>query len=313
MCPQTITFYSNKCSKSSSCLDLHIGNYRIYTSELIRQKVCCTFCVGMTLLQDAVLGQMAASETWPDDAALFKPDQENQILINENAASLAVQAFLRMCDLNIKVEGRSNAEFMSPSGKLPVLLCGKFVISEPIPIFQFVQQKGITLSEDLSENDQQDMKAYIQLINNTLIPAELFIMWLHRDTLKQVTWKRYGHPYPWPLNHILCFRKRHSTISYLNAIGWGTNNQSLTTIDEEVRNCCAALSQKLADKKYFFGSKPTELDAMVYGHLYTIITTSLPDNRLAKTIQQFGNLVAFCQNIDRDFFANCNENSEVDS
>jgi len=51
-----------------------------------------------------------------------------------------------------------------------------------------------------------------------------------------------------------------------------------------------------------FTCRPTELDALVFGHLFTVITTTLPDNRLAKTVQQFNNLVAFCQNIERRFF-----------
>ena len=48
--------------------------------------------------------------------------------------------------------------------------------------------------------------------------------------------------------------------------------------------------------------RPTELDALVFGHLFTIITTKLPDNRLAESVKSFDNLVQFCKQIDRQFF-----------
>ena len=48
--------------------------------------------------------------------------------------------------------------------------------------------------------------------------------------------------------------------------------------------------------------RPTELDALVFGHLYTLLTTKLPDNRLAETVKRFDNLVRFCDTIDKTFF-----------
>ena len=49
--------------------------------------------------------------------------------------------------------------------------------------------------------------------------------------------------------------------------------------------------------------RPTELDALVFGHLYTLLTTKLPDNRLAETVKSFDNLVQFCETIDMTYFA----------
>ena len=43
-----------------------------------------------------------AANPWAEDAALYKPLEE-QILINENAAALTVQAYLRMCGLEARV------------------------------------------------------------------------------------------------------------------------------------------------------------------------------------------------------------------
>lgn len=40
-----------------------------------------------------------------------------------------------------KVEMRSNAEHMSPSGKLPFIKCGAFVVADLDPVVSFVSNK----------------------------------------------------------------------------------------------------------------------------------------------------------------------------
>ena len=57
------------------------------------------------------------NDTWPSDAQLYQPYEVEQILINDNASCLAVQAFLRMTRLEFAVEMRANAEHMSPTGE----------------------------------------------------------------------------------------------------------------------------------------------------------------------------------------------------
>uniref|UniRef100_A0A914VPC1 Metaxin glutathione S-transferase domain-containing protein n=1 Tax=Plectus sambesii TaxID=2011161 RepID=A0A914VPC1_9BILA len=71
---------------------------------------------------------------------------------------------------------------------------------------------------------------------------------------------------------------------------------------EEVERCCRSLSSKLGTNLYFFGESPTELDALVFGHLYTILTTELPDGELANIVKRHQNLVDFCKRIDLEYF-----------
>jgi len=41
----------------------------------------------------------------------------------------------------------------------------------------------------------------------------------------------------------------------------------------------------------------------VFGHLFTLLTTPLPDDKASLIIKQYSNLVDLCQCIDREFFA----------
>jgi metaxin len=44
------------------------------------------------------------------------------------------------------------------------------------------------------------------------------------------------------------------------------------------------------------------LDAVVFGHVFTLLTTPLPDNRLATIVRNYPNLVEACQFLEAKFF-----------
>ncbi|ELU13169.1 hypothetical protein CAPTEDRAFT_97135, partial [Capitella teleta] len=116
----------------------------------------------------------------------------------------------------------------------------------------------------------------------------------------QVTKERYGSPFPWPLNRVLPWMKQRAVRKSLSSIGWA--DKTTDQVCEEIRTCCQALSEKLGDQAYFMGDLPTELDALVYGHLFTLITTHLPSLPLSQIVQSFPNLNEYCRRIDEDYF-----------
>lgn len=124
----------------------------------------CNLCLNLTFL---------AQEPWPKDVKLYQPYEVEQILLPDNANCLAVQAFLKMCNLEFQVEPRANAEAMSPSGKVPFIKAGAFIVSELEPIVQFVNNKGITLTETLDPEMKSDLRAYTSLVHNVMEVAEV--------------------------------------------------------------------------------------------------------------------------------------------
>ncbi|XP_067155114.1 metaxin-2 isoform X4 [Apteryx mantelli] len=228
----------------------------------------------MALAAEAFMTQLAAAEPWPENAALYQQLKDEQILLSDNASSLAVQAFLQMCNLPVRVVCRANAEYMSPSGKVPFIHVGNQVVSELGPIVQFVKAKGHSLSDGLDEVQKAEMKAYMELVNNMLLTAELYLQWCDDVTVEEVL--------------------------------------------EDVDQCCQALSQRLGTQPYFFNKqckgltfqyrrlvpkiRPTELDALVFGHLFTILTTQLTSDELSEKVKNYSNLIAFCRRIEQQYF-----------
>lgn len=252
------------------------------------------------LLTESIAVEMGATEPWPDNAELYQPNEYMQILLPDYTNCLSVEAFLRMCYLKYQVVMRKNAEHMSPSGHVPFLKCGAFVVAEIDPIIAFVNTKGIHLSQHLDSSQKADMRAYMALINAVLGNAELYVTWCHNTTLIEKTKPRCLSVYPWPLNYFLYWQKKSIMKAKLAPYHWLEKN--LEEVYEEVTSCCHALSERLGKQTYFFGSKPTELDALVYGHLYGILTTALPDNGLASIVKRFDNLVQLVGRVSASYF-----------
>lgn len=78
-----------------------------------------------------------------------------------------------MCGLEYQVAQFPNAEAMSPTGKVPFIKAGRFLTAELEGIVQFVNGKGITLTEKLDNDQKAEMRAFMSLIHNVLEIAEV--------------------------------------------------------------------------------------------------------------------------------------------
>lgn len=63
-----------------------------------------------------------------------------------------------------------------------------------------------------------------------------------------------------------------------------------------------ALSTRLGEKPYFYGSKPAVLDAVVFGHLAPVLFAPLPETRLRDIVALQPNLVQFVARIKKEYF-----------
>lgn len=245
------------------------------------------------------------SEGWPNDAVLYQPYEVEQILLHEAASCLAVKAYLKMCKLPVEVRACANAEYMSPGGrmsKLPYLRAGAFNVAEFEPIVKFVEQKGSGIGQGLDEDEKADMRAYVSLVENIFSLAELYIYFLDLCVYNEVTVHRIGFVYPWPLKKLQNYRKRHNALRLLKVYQW--NDMTMDDVIGKVEKCCDTLEIKLktSGHSYFYGAEPCELDAIVFGHMFAILTTTLSNTTLAATVRKYNNLVAFCKYIERTYY-----------
>lgn len=73
---------------------------------------------------------------------------------------------------------------------------------------------------------------------------------------------------------------------------------------EQAEKAFRALSTQLSTQPFLMGDKPTEADALLFGHLFTILTMRLPVMDLANTLkkERYANLVEFTRRIENEWF-----------
>ncbi|XP_059619699.1 metaxin-2 [Phlebotomus argentipes] len=243
-----------------------------------------------------------AMEPWVD-AELYQPYEAETILLPENSSCLAAKTYLRMCNLPFEVKFAPNAEFMSSGGrttKLPFFRVGAFFTSEFEPIVNLVENKGISLTENLTEDEKSDARAFLALTENIFTYAELFVSYMDEDVFENVTKPRTASAYNYLLGIIQNWRKKRHALKQLEVMQW--NDFTMEEVIDKVSTLCSNLDAKLGDKPFMYGNNPIELDAAVFGHLFTILTTPLPNEQLAETIRQYPGLVKFCQRVEAKYF-----------
>uniref|UniRef100_A0A336M7Y5 CSON011754 protein n=2 Tax=Culicoides sonorensis TaxID=179676 RepID=A0A336M7Y5_CULSO len=207
------------------------------------------------------------------DYILFHPLEAEQMLLPETASYLAVKTYFKMLGLPLKCQSRINAEFMSPGGsktKLPVLKYGNTLVSEFLPIVEFLEHQGFTLwSQDYDKRERENWKATLEQMDNTFTNAELFVCWMEDAVRETITYPRYGSPYAWPLNHIQSWRKFRQVKKILDVDDWLDFDMAM--VGQEIKDKCRSLSELLQDRPYFNGSFPTEFDALMFGHLMSFL------------------------------------------
>ncbi|VDM51872.1 unnamed protein product [Angiostrongylus costaricensis] len=225
---------------------------------------------------------------------------DDQALSYEYAECLAAQAFLRIAHLSYFVKQRPNAEFISPTGKIPLLRIRRTLIPEFNGIVDFVAKKGIKLCSHLNDAQIAEMRAHMSIMDVLLRKVEMYVMWKHDDTYSKLTRYRYGSVYKWPLNRILPALKRREILLKLQDNGWA--DKSTEEVLEQYDRALRALSSQLGSKPYLFGNQPTEADALLFGHLFTIITMTLPCMDLKNAILSYTNLQDFVTRVENEYF-----------
>lgn len=265
-------------------------------------------------------------------AELYAPDSTTEILLADSAQTFAVQTLFKMCfRMKVEVITQNNASEISDNGYVPFIrmkiLKNKSSKKESVtsgaivPSFEDavelikVRQDQYNLRDINSmgdfnnflvlpeENDELKTLSdiYSPLTNNfTLI--ELFLNWKHEPTFNKLTVDRYMLSKPWPLRNVLLENKRKQVLAYLDAKGWG--RKSLSEVENDFQSLLKVfeglLEQHVGD--YVFGSTPTPLDALLFGHLYALYTTTLLNNKFQDRIHECDALVTYIKTIEKNFF-----------
>ncbi|XP_037725767.1 metaxin-2 [Drosophila subpulchrella] len=248
-----------------------------------------------------------AEEAWPADAHLHQPPEETQLLLAERSSCLSVKTYLGMCGLPIVERISNNAEFMSPGGRLtrlPLLRLGpvKTVAEfEPIVAQAEAMQGGQALDSWMSEDQRDNVRSLVNYVENVFTLAEIHMSFVDEVNYQRYTATRSGAAYPWPLSFLRRRAKKKEALRILKVYQWEdqNNDQVLHEVGVCADTLMGQMEQNEPEEHYFCGSRLCALDALVFGHVATILTTALPNMELAEVLTAYPCLLAHCWHIDQ--------------
>jgi glutathione S-transferase len=188
----------------------------------------------------------------------------------------------------------------APKGKLPFLQDGQHIIADSYFIEQYFQQQGRSNLDSWLSDEQ---RAFSHLISKSLDEnfywTIVYSRWMRDDTWPLIKQAFFGGM-PFPLQHIVPRIARKNVKSKLLKHGIGKHSDA--EIMQIAKHTLQSLSVLLADKAYFWGDKPSSLDATVYAFLANVILVDF-DNPLNVLARSFNNLLDYCQRIRQEYYA----------
>ena len=184
-----------------------------------------------------------------------------------------------------------------PHKKMPVLKTGDRLIPDSGLIQNYLEtEHGIDFDGHLSATELAVAQAFRRMIEHHFYYISAYLRWT--DTPQQVR-DAYFEDIPAPLRGLVfsLVKKQMLKTCYLQGVSRHSREQMIQFAKDDLD----AISDFLGDKDFFFGDKPSSIDAALYGMLHNVIECDcegpLKDHASSKP-----NLVAFCQRFGDSFF-----------
>jgi glutathione S-transferase len=188
----------------------------------------------------------------------------------------------------------------APKGKLPYIEDNGKIIADSSFILKYLKETyGDTLDDDLSKSDKAIAHAFIKMIEENLYWTLVHARW-KLDHNVAILSKEFFGGIPFPLNKIIAFIAQKNIMKALYKHGMGRHS------DEEIveigNRDLQALSDFLGNKTFFFGDKPTTLDAVAYGMLVEMIRVPIFTAPIFDRAKSYKNLVEFTDRFHQNYF-----------
>ena len=207
----------------------------------------------LPLLQKFYSLEAIAREPWSDDSVLFVANEDQLILENGGAESMATLIYLNALNLKYELRFAKNVSEMSPSGKSPLLRCGRYSVGEYEPIVNFCNLKGYRLLSDyLDHSKRAHIKSYILLISKTYSDVIDYFLWKDSKNNQPIK-KAFTNNYPFPLNHFLYLSEYNFNKNRMQAMNlWNLDKKQILDKFVEMND---ALNRKLEGKVYLIDNR----------------------------------------------------------
>ena len=217
-----------------------------------------------------------------------------------SAFCVKVETYLKMAGLDH--DTKSGAKYMrgAPKGKLPYIMDGDQVVADSSFIIRHLENhNNHVLDGHLDSAQKATAHAFMKMIDENLYWAIVYSRW-GLDHNWEILKKLFLRGIPLLLKPIMpgIIRKRVMRSMHGQGISRHSDSEIVQIADWDLK----ALSDYLGDKDFFFGEKPSSLDAAAFGVLSQMV---LEENFTAPVFDQvnnYQNLVDFTHRIQGKYF-----------
>lgn len=218
-----------------------------------------------------------------------------------------VEAYLRLAGLNYESFSDVQNLRKAPKGKLPYIEDNGKIIPDSSFILKYLKETyGDSVDSHLNIVEKAIAHAFIKMIDENLYWVLVHARWKLEHNVAILNKMFFGN-IPFPINKVIAFKVRNDVLKTLYKQGMGRHS------DDEVfeigNQDLKALSDFLSDKPYFFGDKPTTLDAAAYGILSQMILVPEFTAPIFDKTKTYNNLVAFTKRFHENYFHTEKRNS----
>ncbi|KAJ1814810.1 hypothetical protein LPJ75_002614, partial [Coemansia sp. RSA 2598] len=184
--------------------------------------------------------------------------------------SLSTLALLRFVGYKVDVKYSSEPE-ASPNGRLPYLLLSDSTALDARGIENHLREQGV-----LGESELADEMIYLSMVEANLVPAVEYLAWIDPEGFDAIGWQKYLGSYPVLIRYFLGWQ-RHQQSSRKLQTGLPEFGSALDgdVIYDNAFRALDSLAVLLGERKYFCGTKPGALDALVFACLNVIVEAPL--------------------------------------
>ena len=210
---------------------------------------------------------------------------------NVSPFTLKLETWLRLAGLPYEVVATRNPG-RGPKGKLPFIEDddGTVLGDSSLIIEHLMRTRGVDLDAGLDPTQRAQALALQRLIEDHLYFIGVWSRWVD-----PAGWRSFGPALfgsiPQALRQIIAAFLRRRVRASLHAQGLGRHSRA--ELYAMGRADLEAISVALNERPFFFGERPTTIDAIAYGCLDSLLNVPV-DTELKRIAQGFPNLAAYC-------------------
>ncbi|VIO95466.1 Metaxin 1 homolog, putative [Brugia malayi] len=223
---------------------------------------------------------------WPSDFGLPSVDSR----------CLQFMACAKFCAAPVSVISACSP-WKSHNGEYPMFIDRSNMVEKIYDFDKFADilrrnAQEVVLDSELSTSEKCEFEAYSSLMHRNFYPAELQFLWLDSYNYSAIMQHWYSKQLPFGYNLYYLEKRRKRAQAYVSACG-----RNEKQIIHDAINTVNFLEDRLGNKKYFYGDKPSSIDALIFGYLAPILKLPLPSDRLQQHIMSCPNVVRFIESI----------------